>query len=429
MPLLPHQIEPHKHLLEVHKTHTASLDCSDTGTGKTYVAVQMAKDLGLRPLIICPKGVISSWKRVCAELGVEPLDVLNPEKIKTGKTQWVKKASRKGFTWVIPDREHTIILFDEVHQYGAPDSLNSLLLASTKTLGCRVHCMSATLAETPLRLRGPGYIFNLHNWYDFYDWAARHACYRNPWNGFDFSRGEKGQEALKDIHSKLFPEYGVRMSIKDIPDFPETLIQPESYDLDRINEVREIYQAMEEEIAGQDHPNPLVALLRARQQTELIKCPLVYDMIKEQLEEGHSIVVFCNFKDTLRRLKDYCTDDGTAVSEIHGDQTGDQRDWNIQQFQDNHRHVCLAIIQAGGIGVSLHDLKGRPRMSIIFPPLTARDLKQALGRIQRAGALSPTVQKIVFAAGTVEEDVCRMVRSKIKNLDLLNDGHLTNGIL
>jgi hypothetical protein len=428
MPLLQHQNKPHADLLAVHASERYSLDASDTGTGKTYVALQLVKDLGCRPLIICPKAVISSWKRVARDLGVEPLGVFNPEKLKTGKTPWLKKSGKKFFVWNIPDKDTTMILFDEVHQFGAPDSQNSMILAAARSSGCRVHCMSATLAETPLRLRGPGYLFGLHEWHNFYDWAARHGCYRNPWNGFEFSKGPKGQEALRKIHASLFPKFGVRVSIADLPDFPTALIQPESYDLDERDEVEDIYNEMEYAIADQ-HANPLVALLRARQHVELLKCPLVFGLIKEQLEENHSVVVFVNFKETLRTLKRRCEEEGILVSEIHGDQTALQRDENIEEFQENRRHVCLAIVQAGGVGISLHDLKGRPRVSFIFPPLTARDLKQALGRIHRAGALSPAVQKIVFAADTVEEQICLMVRRKLANLELLNDGDLTGGIL
>ena len=428
MPLLPHQTEPHAKLLAVHANERFSLDASDTGTGKTYVACQLAKDLNCRPLIVCPKAVISSWKRVAEDLEVEPLEVINPEKLKRGNTKWVKKAGKKNYRWVIPEPDKTIIMFDEVHMYGAPDSLNSLMLAAAKSSGSRVHCMSATLAETPLRLRGPGYIYGLHEWHNFYDWAARHGCYRNPWNGFEFSKGPKGQEALKKIHGYLFPRFGVRVSVADLPDFPSALIQPESYDMDAIQEIRKAYGEMEMAIAKKPS-NALVALLRARQLVEYMKCPLVVELVKEQLEENHSAVVFVNFKDTLKRMKELFAESGVSVSEIHGDQNATERDLNIQEFQDNRRHVCLAIIQAGGVGISLHDLKGRPRVSFIFPPLTARDLKQALGRIHRAGSLSPAVQKIVFAAKTAEETVCKMVKSKLSCLDLLNDGDVTGGIL
>jgi len=85
----------------------------------------------------------------------------------------------------------------------------------------------------------------------------------------------------------------------------------------------------------------------------------------------------------------------------------------------------LCTIQAGGTGVSLHDINGNhPRVSLISPTFSAIDFKQTLGRIHRAGAKSPAVQKIVFAEGTVEMRVCKLVKRKLDNLDLINDDEL-----
>ena len=83
------------------------------------------------------------------------------------------------------------------------------------------------------------------------------------------------------------------------------------------------------------------------------------------------------------------------------------------------------MVQAGGTGLSLHDLNGKhPRVSLISPNFSAVDLKQVLGRVHRAGAKSTAVQKIVFANDTVEMRVCRAVRKKLNNLDLINDDEM-----
>jgi len=48
-------------------------------------------------------------------------------------------------------------------------------------------------------------------------------------------------------------------------------------------------------------------------------------------------------------------------------------------------------------------------------------LVQCLGRVWRAGG-SKSIQRILFASGTIEEQVCTKVRAKIGNLETLNDG-------
>jgi hypothetical protein len=86
----------------------------------------------------------------------------------------------------------------------------------------------------------------------------------------------------------------------------------------------------------------------------------------------------------------------------------------------------IANLAAGNAGVSLHDLIGNhPRGSIISPSYSAINLLQALGRCHRAEGKTTVIQKILFAAGTIEEEACKRVQSKLQNLDALNDGDLT----
>ena len=63
-------------------------------------------------------------------------------------------------------------------------------------------------------------------------------------------------------------------------------------------------------------------------------------------------------------------------------------------------------------------------MSIISPSWSGTDLVQALGRIHRAGSKSPAIQKIIYCAKTYEEQICALIRTKLKNLSAINDGDL-----
>ena len=93
-------------------------------------------------------------------------------------------------------------------------------------------------------------------------------------------------------------------------------------------------------------------------------------------------------------------------------------------FQRNEIHVVIANIQAGGVGVSLHDPEGqRSRLSIISPTFSAADLRQALGRVHRSGGAA-SIQKICFAAGTCEEHTAKICAAKLAQIDLLNDGDM-----
>ena len=87
--------------------------------------------------------------------------------------------------------------------------------------------------------------------------------------------------------------------------------------------------------------------------------------------------------------------------------------------------MILCNIAAGGVAISLHDtLKVRPRAALVSPTWSAVALAQSLGRVWRQGG-SRSVQYIVYAAGCIEETICKRVKDKITMLEVLHDGELS----
>ena len=162
-------------------------------------------------------------------------------------------------------------------------------------------------------------------------------------------------------------------------------------------------------------------MLRARQVSETQKIPSLIEMTEDALEEGRSVVIAVNFNDSITALVK-ALGKSRKVATIHGGQSSEEREVNIQEFQSNKVHVIVINLRAGGVGVSLHDLHGRPRTAIISPSWSAVDLKQALGRVWRAGGMSGSVQHILYARGTVEERVATLLQSKLDRLTVFNDG-------
>ena len=66
-------------------------DGSDTGTGKTVVALSVAKDLQLTPFVVCPKSVVPAWKEWIKKFNF-PVHVFNYEKLIRGTTEFYKRA-------------------------------------------------------------------------------------------------------------------------------------------------------------------------------------------------------------------------------------------------------------------------------------------------------------------------------------------------
>lgn len=415
----------------------AALDGSDTGAGKTYTAVGVARELGMGIAVVCPKAVIYSWNKVIkGHFGMKPEFVLNYESVKTGKYKEIgtwkkvsKTSTREVFTWNIP--KNTLIIFDESHRLKGHGTQNSEIAIAAKKQGYKILCCSATNAIDPIELKTVGLITGLYKTGKWLAFLREHGCEQGRF-GWEFS-GDK--EILKKLHADLFLDRGVRVRREDIKGFPDSEVIAEAYNIDEKSEkdLKEVYEEMEKELkylqaqcknTKEYQVNSMVIMLRARQRAELIKVPLFVEMAEDALEDGMSVVIFVNFSETVRalskRLNTNCV--------VWGENKIGERETHILDFQDDKKRVIIVNIKAGGAGLSLHDLNGNyPRLSLISPTPSAVDLRQALGRVWRDGGKTKSLQKIIFAANTVEEEVCEKVKMKLSALDTINDGDVSMG--
>jgi hypothetical protein len=422
MNLYPPQQKSHDALVAALKKHNAALDSSITGAGKTLVAVETAATVKLTPLVICPKVVIPSWKATLLEQDSDYWDIVNYEKLRTGNTRWLKKVGRS-FEWSVLPK--TLLIFDEVHRCKGIRSQNAKMLVAAVKQGLPCLMLSATAAEDPSEMRALGFALGLHKDNNFARWAMNWGCSIDPWRKLCFPI--KSRPKLKVLHKEIYPDKGYKISRAEMGDFfTETSIITDPVDFGSAEEMQKIYDEMEEELnelskqSGADKgASALTARLRARQAIELLRIPALAEMVQDAVDEGCSCAVFLNFRASMDALKERLN---IPVAEIQGDQTASHRDLEIERFQRDYVHVILCQINAGGAGVNLHATRknSRPRRSFISPSDDAKMMTQALGRIDRAGSQSDTVQWILFAANTIEEEVAKNFRRKLHNMSVLH---------
>ncbi len=427
------QREHAERLLRAVGQRGSALDGSDTGTGKTVIALEVCRSLGRIPFVVCPKAVIPSW--------VEWMEAFRPhdptyfaytyDKLRRGSTQFLKRKGKHRIRWNL-NRDNVLLIFDEVHRCKGSKSLNSKMLAAAKDGGIPTLMLSATVSGNPVEMKSIGYHLGLHDYDKWWRWCLRHGCRRGRFGGLQF---DNSPDVVRYLHNRIYPDYGSRIRIKDLPEgtFPDNLIAADGYSISDSGRLDDIYESMREELEALDQrastyeETALTLQLQARQETELLKVPTLVELADDARSEGNSVCVFVNFTATLEaiagRLSMRRKDD--RISLVHGRQTDQERKDAINEFQNNEARVIVCMIQAGGVGLSLHDVHGgHPRVSIISPSFSAVELRQTLGRVHRAGSQSVAVQKIVFAADTIEMGVCRAVRRKLTHLDLLNDDEL-----
>jgi superfamily II DNA or RNA helicase len=453
--LLEYQVAHVSKLMQILVTHRIALDASDTGTGKTYAAAAICKELERRPIIICPKTLIPNWQTVLKIFGIEAYDIVNFETIKNGKTYKNLHANtRKDSPFVElinpdPNDRHkymhkwsvpsdTIVIIDEAHKCKSSNTVNGRLLMSTRTLiekKIPVLLLSGTISENAEDIRIPFFLMNKIDTIRDHKAFIRAMQQKDEYRQF---KPVRNQYQLKSQYERALvasvsmminseiKEHCARIRIKDLGDmFPSNQWFAQQFYVKESTEIAEAYARMAELLQElKDNPGKgnLGAIVKLRQEIELRKVPIFVEQAQLYMEESKSVIIFVNFLDTMREISSQLA----IRCQIYGEQTLAERQEAIDLFQSNREKIIICQIQAGGVGISLHDLSGEhPRVSLINYPTTASHLIQALGRAARSGAKSPVLQRIIFAANVdYEKRIMLNINKKLTNVGAINDGDL-----
>jgi superfamily II DNA or RNA helicase len=415
-------------------------DGSDTGTGKTYVALEACKALDVVPLVVGPKAAQGGWEAASEAVGV-PLEFIGYEKLRGQR----KKETKYGMNLI--DSEYLIerpmgkgsqlnwkqipdtVIFDEVHRCSGLTSLASKALIAAKRQANRIIALSATAADDPRQMKALGYALDLHglsrkafNKTDYIGWLLRHGCTPGWAGGFDFTRNsEKGEKAFRLMHAEIFGSgKGVRMRKDEIPGFPQTtidvkMLMPDDQAAGVAAELHELNK----------HPERLEDIVAVRQALEELKVPALCGLAADYALTS-KVVIFVNYTATLKRLQRELPSvlPNGLVDVIWGQQTESERWFAIKQFQANKLDALVVNAQAGGEAFNAHDPTGKvERTSLICPMDSGRRYKQVLGRVQRDGG-ARSQQYLCFFHNTYESAVAKRMQAKALNIELFNDADL-----
>jgi superfamily II DNA or RNA helicase len=420
--LLDYQ-KPHADkLIKILEKNNSALDASEPGIGKTYIASFICKEMGLKPIVICPKNVINSWIKVLKLFNVEYITVTNYELMTRGKYLInnakimspyikIKKEKKLSYEWNVDP--NIIFIFDEVHKCKFINTKNAKLLLAAKETGNKILMLSATIVEKPSEFAIFAYMLGFSNSLKVLtEWI------------------KKLTSPSKTLHTLLYDSENSkasRLTISELGDkFPNTQITADTYTMKQSNEISKEYEKIFEKIKafkteGENSKFIITKLQTEFRNIELLKIPTFVELANDYIENNYSVVIFVNYTETLKLLGEKLN----TKTLIYGGQTLTERDKCINDFQSDKSRIIICNIKAGGVGISLHDINGKhPRVSLISPTQSATNLIQALGRIYRSGGKSKSLQRIIFSANTPEDDISKMLFRKLSNLSLLNDGDL-----
>lgn len=449
MELKPWQVPLAEHQTRVLRVGRVMLSACHTGSGKTYLACQTIKDLGMPTLVVCPKVAISQWRHVVEGMGCgeHVIDVVNPENLTTARhNPWYSHAD--GWTDRIP-RSPALLVFDEIHRgcsgvfkiskagddgTGNRQALMVARWVNPSMKGHKVLAMSATPADSPLKMQTIGYLMGFHKFTStsFFDWCRAKGCSKTRFsNGLVFATDWYGRydpvkatSVMKGIRREMGERF-MSITPEEIPGFPEETKEVVRIDLAKSDHdaLVRAYEEMPERIQNLSQDD-MVKLLRLRQQAEFCKAEEMAKRAAELVEDGYSVFVMVNFTDARLRVERWLDSKKVGYAHIYGGQKEAERQAGIDAFQRNETHVMVGMAAACSVALSLHDERHeRPRVSLISPGYSASEFSQGLGRIRRVGGTHAT-QYIVIAADSVEEKVGMAIERKMNNLSALTDKDL-----
>ena len=425
-----------------------SADLSETGTGKTYSAGWIAKQLQAPVVVVCPKVVVPVWRKVLSSFKIKAHVIINYEKLIRGNTEHLSLdpnlKTHYPENYEIKFPKDALVILDEVHKCKSWKSKSGNFLTALVQQKYKLLMLSATSATNPLEMKAFGFATHLHGLFDFPDFLTSGGAYRNKFGSYVIdTASDKTVEFMKGVHRRLFEQSSLasRMTREEFGSiFPDNHVTADAFDMGGNTEkINHVYSEMEyelnrlEERALNYSQHAFAVIIEARRKVELLKIPSMVEFVHDLYDEGISPVVFLNFNDSVIALNKLLNKTGkydNKIGHIIGGQTEKAREADIEAFQNNSFRIMIANLAAGNLGVSLHDLHGGfPRFSLINPSWSAVNVLQALGRIHRAEGKSPCKQRIMYASGTIEDRICENVQAKLNNLSALNDGDLSGVIV
>lgn len=444
--LLEPQKQHAKNLLDSIYINGVADDLSETGTGKTFSACWVAKQLNCPVVVICPNPVKKVWHDTLALFDLKNVTIINYEKLVRGNTEYLSYDLNKFHAtpaWWKSEgielnfRPDSFIILDEEHKGRGQFSLINDLFVALKNYKYKVLGLSASAATSVADMKAIGYKANLHTGENFSSWCSDFGGRLNQYGQIDWTGDQtKANEGMAKIHANLFHTQKIasRMRRNDFGDiFPENRVFADVFDIGaNASKLQTVYDTMQYELAmldkrSQNYSQHVFAIMiKARRHAELLKTPTMVDWIEDMYDEGISPVVFTNFNDTVEALtarlgkKKKFKD---KIGYLIGGQKDEVRFKDIELFQCDKKRIFIANLQAGNLGISLHDLNGNfPRHSLINPSWSAVYFIQAIGRIHRAKGKTPCIQRFFYANVPIEIRMAGRLSRRIDNLDCLNDG-------
>lgn len=395
----------------------------DMGLGKTVtaIALDVAKrsnvDIPAKTIVICPLAVISSWVKHFREwaphLNVISIDNKNRKPFMEAMAQTFADPKSTGYDVFImhypamrlePDVARYPwfhVICDEVH------SLQDRNASQTKAVKKLKALYKTGLSGTPV-FNKPDDLWSILNWLYPKYWKSYWGYFNRyikwvDWNGYRTVIGVQNEHELQEQMAGFYSRIMKQEVLTDLPDKYYSKIT-----VDLHPKQAKAYKQMKKDMlawVGEHEHEPINApvviaqLIRLQQfasayaeieyledgstRVKLADPSSKIDAVMEKIKEtDQPIVVFSQFAQMARLLKERCEKEGITCGLYTGSVPKADRDQVVDDFQAGKIRVFAGSIKAGGIGLTLT----RASTVILMNREWAEALnEQAIDRLHRIG--------------------------------------------
>ena len=432
--LRDYQREGYYWLKFLHKYKFGGVLADDMGLGKTLQALTLLKKVELKEpaLVVCPRSLIYNW-------GLE-IDKFFPEfnYLVYHDTPEERAKMREQFdeydilitSYSIISRdceklqefEFSYCILDEAHHI---KNRKTQKARGAKQIRARHKlALTGTPLENSLKELWSIFDFLMPGYLENYSQFRKE--YLRP-----ISK-EDNRQKLEELKDKIAPFILRRTKEEVLSDLPDKLVNIHQVELTRTQE--ECYRTVLKQVRGEleetvkergfsrSRINVLAALTKLRQicdhpklvieepggELDSAKLEVLLEIVEDALEAGHKLVVFSQFVRMLKIIKQEFKEKEIGFSYLDGSTR--KRIEEVKEFNQNpERKVFLISLKAGGTGLNLTAADMVVHVDPWWNPMVER---QASDRVHRIGQENKVVIYKLIAAGTVEEKMLKLKKSK-----------------
>jgi len=255
-------------------------------------------------------------------------------------------------------------------------------------------------------------------------------------NPIERSQDKQARSQLKKLIQPFLLRRTKNQVLQELPSRTEILLQVELSP-----EEMAFYEALRREAiaklsdsnvaAGQKHLQVLAEIMKLRRaccNTSLVapdiplpsaKLQLFGEVLTELLENRHKALVFSQFVDHLRIIRNYLDEHKIRYQYLDGSTPAKERKKRVDAFQGGEGDVFLISLKAGGTGLNLTAADYVIHMDPWWNPAVE---DQASDRVHRIGQQRPVTIYRLVAKDTIEEKIVNLHQHKRDLADSLLEG-------